>query len=116
LSTCSRDQCQARARWIPVLCLHPRRAGKGPPTRVRFRRVGYCEAHRSETTLDSLLSAEGAARLSKHLREAGLPEPDPRLTELSWERARPADVQRLARKRDLTPAKTTDDPDEGIAF
>jgi len=110
---CSQDQCQKRARWLPVVLL--RRSAKGEPASVRFRRLGYCDEHKAKGTLKTVLSDEGFARLAKHLRESGLPEPSPRHSELVWERLRPADLQRLARRQDKT-LSPPEDPDGGIAF
>jgi hypothetical protein len=110
---CSQDQCQKRARWLPVVLL--RRSAKSEPASVRFRRLGYCDEHKAASTLPTVLSDEGFARLAKHLRESGLPEPKPQYSELVWERLLPADLQRLARRQDqtLSPPK---DPDGGPAF
>ena len=110
---CSQDQCQKRARWLPVVLL--RRSAKGEPARVRFRRLGYCDEHKAASTLKTVLSDEGSARLAKHLRESGLPEPKPQYSELAWERLRPADLQRLARRQDKTLSSPADS-DADIAF
>lgn len=110
---CSQDQCEKRARWVPVLLL--RRKAKDDPTRVKFRRLGYCDDHRASGTAATFLSDEAHARLAKHLRENGLPEPVQKLTSLTWEKATQSDLGRLARHQDHTLSKTSD-PDEGIAF
>lgn len=107
---CSLDKCPRSPRWVPVLALRGRRADE--PTRVKFRRLGYCDEHREACGLDTFLSGEGSAKLSKLLREAGLPEPDPRLTELAWERVASSDRSRLANRQDHT---TSEAPDEGVA-
>lgn len=111
---CSREKCPERPRWVPVLELRSRRDDS--PARVKFRRLGYCDAHRGEVALADLLSDEGAGKLAKLLRESGRPEPDPRLTKLAWERATGSDLTRLARKQDRTPPATAELDAEPLTF
>lgn len=110
---CSQDQCDKRARWIPVLLL--RRRPSDTPARVKFRRLGYCDDHRASSTVETFLSDEAHARLAKHLRESGHPEPVRKHASLAWEKVTQADLGRLQRRQDRTLSPPRD-PDEGIAF
>ena len=79
---CSHDDCQSTPEWHPVLELRSRRGV--PATKAVLVQLGYCDAHRETLKLETFLSAEGFARLTKHVREAGKPAPDRSLTTLTW--------------------------------
>lgn len=103
---CSQDQCPRTPRWVPVLELRAKRSDS--PTRAKFRRLGYCDEHQKTCSLETFLSDEGSVKVSKLLREAGLSEPDPRLTALTWERTKSSDRSRLASRQDHTLTEPSD--------
>jgi hypothetical protein len=53
---------------------------------IRFVEIGYCDEHQEKTTISSLLSDEGGAKITKYAREHGLGTADTKKATLSWEK------------------------------
>jgi hypothetical protein len=70
-----------------------RRRPTDEPVPAMFTRIGYCEQHASAIRLEDLLSPEGMTKLTKFMRESGLPTPDKRLTTLGWNQCKIDDDQ-----------------------
>ena len=81
---CYLADCTAPGIWQPILNLKPRSNGEVTP--LRFKTIRVCDEHRRVSTVDSFLSHEGYDKLSRHMRDAGKPAPQQRLTTLSWEK------------------------------
>ena len=81
---CHLADCTAPGIWQPILNLRSRAGGAITP--LRFRTIRVCDEHRKVSTVDSFLSSEGYDKLSRHMRDAGKPVPQHRLTTLSWEK------------------------------
>ena len=81
---CYLDPCTNPGIWQPILNLKTR--SNGAITPLRFKTIRVCDEHKKDCTVDSFLSNEGFDKLARHLRDAGKPVPQHRLTSLSWER------------------------------
>lgn len=102
---CSQDDCQGDARWRPVLELRSKKDSK--PLRLHYIKLGYCDEHQRTTTIDTVLSDEGAAKIAKQVRELGLGKIEPRLTTLAWKPLTSAEVSHLSSGQDHTLTDTT---------
>jgi hypothetical protein len=108
IMSCHVDNCRNPTRVLPVLELRRKKGEK--PRRVWLREVSACEDHSRTLTLDDFLSDEGFDKLTKHLKQRGLPTPSRRLTTLAWEELPPDQITRP------TTASTTPDGDEELPF
>ena len=102
--SCSHDDCPNPATWRPALDLRSKREEK--PRRLLFLHLGYCDEHRRKLELGAFLSDEGATKIVKFVREAGLAAPNPKLTTLAWVPLSTKDAVALSPKQQST---TTDD-------
>jgi hypothetical protein len=81
---CYLDPCTNPGIWQPILNLKSR--SNGAVTSLKFKTIRACDMHKAASTVDSFLSDEGYNKLASHMRNAGKPVPQHRLSTLSWER------------------------------
>jgi len=98
---CSQDDCPQDALWQPVLELRPKKSA-APPSRLIFEHLGYCEEHKSQTTVDTVLSDEALVKISKFMRESGWEVPDRSMTTLAWDPLGEKQLQILSEHQDHT--------------
>lgn len=106
---CSHQGCSNDPVYRPILQTRSRAGGK--TTNVTLCQLGYCEDHRSSYKVDNLYSAEGHTKLAKFMREKGVPEPEQKLTTLSWKSLTPEDLEDLQENQQHTMTN-----DEELAF
>lgn len=106
---CSQDECPSEAHWQPVIETRWRRGEK--PERCALLQLGYCDGHKTTSSLATVLSDEGFTKISKFLREAGRPSPDRSLTTLGWNELDPFEAAELAERQHHTQS-----PEEELAF
>jgi hypothetical protein len=90
---CYLADCTGPEIWQPILNLRSR--SDGEITVLKFKTIRACDEHKTAATVDNFLSSEGYNKLAHHMRDAGKPVPQRRLTTLAWVKdpAAPADIQ-----------------------
>lgn len=108
---CSHDACPALPKWRPIIVL--RSKSSDPPAMASLVQLGYCDSHKTSTSLATFLGDEGFTKLSKFLREAGRSSPDKSLSTLAWEPISAEEASDLALDQHRTSSAP---PDEDLAF
>lgn len=90
---CSQGRCQNPCEWKPVLELRTKKSD--PPTRLRFKTLGYCTEHKSGLVLSNFLSDEGFVKIAKFMRENGKPSPVQKITSLAFEALTKEEIKTL---------------------
>lgn len=82
--SCKRDGCPGQGTWTPVMVMRPQEGRK--PVTGSIPGIKICEMHKTESTLETFLSAEGWAKIEKFLRENGKGNFLRRSVRLEWKK------------------------------
>ena len=91
---CSFNNCKGSGRWAPILELRSRK--NGAVTCLTFKKLAYCDEHKTTSSLTDFLSDEGFTKIVKHMRENGKVAPVQRNTTLAWKALSENEQQQLS--------------------
>lgn len=91
---CSFNNCNGSGSWTPILELRSRK--NGAVTCLTFKKLAYCNEHKTTSSLADFLSDEGFTKIVKHMRENGKIAPVQRCTTLTWKNLTEAEQTQLS--------------------